>query len=43
MTVLQKKNFLKNLIDKLPEDNLDEALLIIEELTTKDLTVRRCF
>ena len=37
MTVLQKKISLKNLIDKLPDDNLDEALLIIEELTTKNL------
>ncbi len=37
MTVLQKKISLKNLIDKLPDDNLDEALLVIEELTTKNL------
>lgn len=41
MTVLQKKKILKNLIDSLPEDNLDEALSLIEKLTTKDLSRKK--
>ena len=41
MSVLQKKKILKNLIDSLPEDNLDEALSIIEKLTTKDLSRKK--
>jgi hypothetical protein len=36
MTVIEKKNRLKKIIDKLPEDNLDELFFIVEDLTKKN-------
>ena len=36
MTVIEKKKVLKKIIDTLPESNLDETLMFIEELALKD-------
>ena len=36
MTIIEKKKRIKNLIDKIPEDNLDELFSVIQELTSKD-------
>jgi hypothetical protein len=36
MTVIEKKNILKKIIDKLSEDNLDELFFIVEDLTKKN-------
>ncbi|AXP79921.1 hypothetical protein CJ739_826 [Mariniflexile rhizosphaerae] len=36
MTIIEKKKRIKNLIDNIPEDNLDEIFSIIQELTSKD-------
>ena len=36
MTVIEKKKALKKIIDLLPEENLDETLIFIEELASKD-------
>lgn len=36
MTVIEKKKALKKIIDQLPEENLDETFMFIEELAAKD-------
>ncbi len=36
MTIVEKKKRIKNLIDNIPEDNLDEIFSMIQELTSKD-------
>lgn len=36
MTVVEKKKVIKKMIDKLPEANLDEALIIVQSLSSKD-------
>ncbi len=38
MTVNEKKTALKKIIDKLPEENLDEAFLYVEDLISKNET-----
>ncbi len=36
MTVIEKKKIIKKMIDKLSEDNLDDALFIVQKLASKD-------
>ncbi len=36
MTVIEKKKALKKIIDALPEENLDETFMFIEELASKE-------
>ena len=36
MTVLEKKNSLKKIIDSLSKENLDEAYFFINQLSTKE-------
>lgn len=36
MTVIEKKQRLIKIIDKLPEDNLDELFFIVEDLAKKN-------
>ena len=36
MTVIEKKKALKKIIDSLPEDKLEEALLLVEDLARQD-------
>lgn len=36
MTVIEKKKFLKKIIDTIPESHLDEALMLVQELAGKD-------
>ena len=36
MTVIEKKKSLKKLIDKLPEDNLDELFFMVQDLAQKN-------
>lgn len=36
MTVIERKKRLKNLIDKISEDYLDEAFMVLENLSEKD-------
>ena len=36
MTVIEKKNKLRKIIESLSKEHLDEALYFVQELTTKD-------
>lgn len=36
MTVIEKKKVLKKIIDTLSEDNLDEAIFLVEDLSQKN-------
>lgn len=36
MTVIEKKNTLKKIIESLSDEHLDEALYIVQELSLKD-------
>lgn len=36
MTIVEKKKTIKKLIDKLPENTLDEILFTVKELSSKD-------
>ncbi|WP_194766133.1 hypothetical protein [Tamlana sp. I1] len=36
MTVIEKKKIIKKFVDKLPESDLDEALIMIQDLASKN-------
>lgn len=36
MTVVEKKKIIKKIIDTIPEANLDDALVIVQQLASKD-------
>jgi len=36
MTIIEKKKTLKRIIETLPDDKLDEAILVVEDLAQKD-------
>jgi len=41
MTVIEKKTALKKIIDKIPEENLDEAFSYFEDLINKNETRKK--
>ncbi|WP_452228630.1 hypothetical protein [Lacinutrix sp. MEBiC02404] len=41
MTVIEKKIKIKNLIDTLPEENLDEVLNVVQEISSKELRIKK--
>lgn len=41
MTVIEKKTALKKIIDKIPEENLDEAFFYFEDLISKNETRKK--
>ncbi len=40
MTAIEKKKVLKKIIDQLPDDNLDEAIFLVEDLIGKHKNMR---
>lgn len=41
MTVIEKKIKIKSLIDTLPEENLDEVLSAVQEISSKELRLKK--
>lgn len=36
MTIVEKRKVISKLIEKLPEENLDEAIVMMQDLVSKD-------
>lgn len=41
MTVIEKKIKIKNIIDKLPEDNLDEVINAVQDISCKESRLKK--